>query len=237
MAFDPLDPATRRAVEAAKDPATMRAVENAKRSLAGQQPADAFPTEAQIKALTDAMARAGDSIRSALDSYTDVLAKIDTVQLAQIQRDSDEMLRSMAKTIVSLPKPADLSWTAALGRKLQRAIPLDPTDDLGLAAKLVTDEKVDAAKLAAFEAEFADDDETRAAVQAGTRWTAKTLNITLKAARLVLLTYIFLLMCFTLMVLIGATPNLIAFILGVTGVNVKDLTKSIAKFAEGDRGQ
>nr|WP_314142491.1 hypothetical protein [uncultured Rhodococcus sp.] len=237
MAFDPLDPATRRAVEAAKDPATMRAVENAKRSLSRQQASNLFPTESQIRALTDAMARANDSIRSALDSYAVALTKIDTAQLAQVQRESDEMLRSMAKTIVSLPKPADLDWTAALGQKLQRAIPLDPTDDLGPAAKLVTDEKVDAAKLAAFEAEFADDDETRAAVQAGARWTATALNITLEAARLVLLTYIFLLISFTLIVLIGATPTLIAIILAVTGIAPLDLTKSIAAIAEGDRDQ
>ncbi|WP_141217013.1 hypothetical protein [Rhodococcus sp. 14-2483-1-2] len=220
------------------DAQTLKAIAEVQRVMAEKQQQGAIPTSRQMHEVTEQLRRHNRQITTAFSQYEAALGSMQVDQLDTIQKAVDQLTRTIGAQLPAIPLPPDAAWVQTLSRRLRRTTPIPIAEEIPGTLQLVSTDQVDADALNEFESEFVSgDEETRQALDEGTSWIAKTRDVSLEVARLSLLTLVFLQLSIALGVLLVATPELTSWILAVSGVNVVDLTKGIAKFAEGDRDQ
>lgn len=225
------------------DPEHVRKIREAMKSPQFQQTLREINTR-NDEYLRSAMAPAAESIRRQLNSQSfsaDIAAAfkssiplIPPSQLASIQTAVDEMAETMRTTTNLIPPPETTDWLRTISRELARTTAPAIEREINLPLDLVADQSVNETALGEFARGFvgghADVEE---AIKQGAGWVAKAFNLTLEAARLVLLTWIFLQLAFTLWIVMGATPDLVAWMSLVLGKSMLDVMAAIKRLAEG----
>lgn len=216
----------------------MKAIAEVQRVMAEKQRLGGVPTRSMLDEVTQQLRRNSERIKTAISDYEATFGTLRRDEVSTIEKAVDELTGALVRETTVIPAPADASWVKAISTRLQRTSPLPVGEGIPATVELVDADKVDLEVLGEFETQFvAGDDQTRQAIEEGTSWIAKTRNVSLEVARLSLLTLIYLQLTIALGILLVVEPEITGFALAATGVNAKDMTRSIAKFAEGNRDE